>query len=301
MDRKINKCSTWLQEYKRNVHSQSGEDGIIEKILEIIPHKDKWCVEFGAWDGFYCCNTAYLIEDKAYHAVLIEANRSKFNQLQENLSKNKNVILLNRFVGFEDENNLDHILSTTPIPQDFDFLSIDIDGNDYHAWKFIKKYIPKVVCIEFNPTIPTNIRFVQIADPSINQGSSLLSLVELGKEKGYELLSVLPFNAFFVKSEYYPLFHIKSNSPEILRTNLDAITYIFSGYDGKIFLQGFRRLPWHGLDLDENEIQLLPRFLQKYIHNYTKIDHLTFYLYFLLRRLNKYIGKFKDNVSRLKR
>ena len=42
---------TWLLEYKRTVYSQTGEDGIIEKILEIIPDDDKWCVDFGAGDG----------------------------------------------------------------------------------------------------------------------------------------------------------------------------------------------------------------------------------------------------------
>lgn len=202
MARKMNNRSTWLQDYKRNVYSQSGEDGIIEKILEIIPNKDKWCVEFGAWDGFYSSNTAYLIQDKDYHAVLIEANSGKFNQLQKNFASNKNVTTLNRFVGWEKESSLDTILATTAIPRDFDFLSIDIDGNDYHVWNFINKYNPKIVCIEFNPTIPTNIRFVQPADPSINQGASLLSLVELGRKKGYELVSVLLFNAFFVRSEY---------------------------------------------------------------------------------------------------
>jgi hypothetical protein len=36
----------------------------------------------------------------------------------------------------------------------FDFLSIDIDGNDYHAWHAIKNYQPKILMIEFNPTIP---------------------------------------------------------------------------------------------------------------------------------------------------
>jgi hypothetical protein len=170
---------TWLLEFKRDEHSQAGEDGIIEKILEVLPSNDKWCVEFGAWDGVFLTNTRSLICSKGFSAVLIEADKNRFLELQRNYTQQKDrVITINRFVGFEDNDNLDRILSDTPIPQDFDLLSIDIDGNDYHVWKRVSQYKPKVVVIEFNPTIPTEVRFVQPADPALNHGSSLLSLIE---------------------------------------------------------------------------------------------------------------------------
>ena len=181
--------------------SQTGEDGVIEKILEVIPEHDKWCVEFGAWDGVFLTNTRNLIESQGYSAGLIEADKAHFHALQQNYAQHANVITMNRRVGFGQADGLDNILSTTPVPREFDFLSIDIDGNDYHVWRAISHYRPKVVLIEFNPTIPTPVRFVQPADPSVSQGASLLSLVELGKEKGYELVAVLQWNAFFVRSE----------------------------------------------------------------------------------------------------
>ncbi len=118
-----------------------------------------------------------LIESKGFSAVLIEADRNRFNDLQRSYSHLGSCITINRFVGFKENYNLDHILSTTNIPNNFDFLSIDIDGNDFHVWKAISKYRPKLVAIEFNPTIPTQVRFIQPADPSINQCASLLSLV----------------------------------------------------------------------------------------------------------------------------
>jgi hypothetical protein len=271
MRQKSKKYPTWLLEYRLNIYSETGEDGIIKKILEILPSKDKWCVEFGAWDGQDASNTRNLIINEGYSAVLIEGDKAKFAELQKNYAQKKNVITINQFVGFKNQDNLDCILKTTSIPFDFDFICIDIDGNDYHVWKAMAKYQPKLVCIEFNPTIPTEIRFVQPADPAINQGSSLLSLAELGKEKGYELASVLPYNAFFVKSEYYPLFGIDDNSPKALRTDLDSITYLFSGYDGKIFLRGNLRLPWHDIELKESKVQHVPKFLRKYPYH-RKID-----------------------------
>ncbi len=295
----MNRASTWLLEHQRNVYSQSGEDGIIEKILEILPDNDKWCVEFGAWDGLHVSNTRNLIESKGYSSVLIEADKNRFRKLQQNYSQRDDVMTINQFVGFTEEENLDQILSTTCIPFDFDLLSIDIDGNDYHVWKATLTYRPKVVVIEFNPTIPTQVRFVQPADPSVNQGASLLSLVELSKEKGYELVSVLPFNAFFIRREYYQRFQIESNAPEVLRTNLDAVTYLFSGYDGTIFLHGCCKLPWHRIALNESRVQHIPRFLRTYPGNYTRAQKLTFSLYKLVREPSRFTKKILAQTSRL--
>lgn len=295
------KIPTWLLEFKRDEYSQTGEDGIIEKILEILPCNDKWCVEFGAWDGVFLTNTRHLILSKGFSAVLIEADRNKFVELQRNYAQHADrVITINRFVGFGDDDNLDRILSETPIPQDFDLLSVDIDGNDYHVWKRICQYKPKIVVVEFNPTIPTEVRFVQPANPSLNQGTSLLSLVELGKEKGYELVSVLQFNAFFVRKEYFHLFQIESNAPEVLRTDLSAITYLFTGYDGKVFLRGACNLPWHEVDLKESSIQPLPSFLRKYPGHYTYFHRKALRLLLLFRDPTLLLRKFRKRFDRLK-
>ncbi len=287
----MSRDSTWLLEHKRDVYSQTGEDGVIEKILEGLPQNDNWCVEFGAWDGMFLTNTRHLIESKGFSSVLIEANEERFGKLQSNYSQRDNVFTINKFVGFREDDNLDVILGSTPIPLDFDFLSIDIDGNDYHVWKAFSKYQPKMVVVEFNPTIPTHIDFVQPEDPSVNQGASLRSLVELGKEKGYELVSVLLFNAFFVKKEYYPLFELESNAPEVLRTDFSEITYLFSGFDGQIHLRGNCKLPWHDIDMDESQLQPLPRFLRRHPGNYSKFQRKMFSVHKRIVKLRKFIGR----------
>jgi hypothetical protein len=263
---------TWLLEHKKNVHSQTGEDGIIETILSALGDRNRWCVEFGAWDGQHLSNTRNLIESSGYHAVLIEGDPERYQALRDVYKKNDLVVVVNAFVGFGPRSGLDSILARTPVPADFDFCSIDIDGNDYHAWKAITAYRPKLVCIEFNPTIPTDCRFVQPADPSLNQGSSLMALVELGKSKGYQLASVLQFNAFFVREDLFPRLEIGDNSPQTLRTDLSLITYLFHGYDGRIFLHGNSYLAWHGILIDEKRLQILPQILRKYPENYTRLE-----------------------------
>jgi hypothetical protein len=147
------------------------------------------------------------------------------------------------------------------------------------VWKATTAYRPKAVIIEFNPTIPTEVHFVQPADSATSQGCSLSALAALGKEKGYELVSVLPFNAVFVRSDYYPLFGIADNSPQALRKDLGFITYLFAGYDGTLFLRGCGKLPWHGMELSEKRIQHLPAYLRRFPGNYSRLQSNLYFLY----------------------
>lgn len=287
----------WLLDSARNVHSQFGEDGVIEKTLQILPEKDKWCVEFGAWDGVYLSNTRNLIENAGYSAVLIEGDETRFAALKKNYAGNERVIPVHAFVGFTESDGLDAILAGLGIPSDFDFLSIDVDGNDFHIWKAMSKYRPKTVCIEFNPTIATGVRFVQRADPSVNHGSSLSSLVELAQEKDYRLVSVLPVNAFFVDAKYFPRFEIDDNRPETLRKDSRHVTHLFSGYDGTVFLQGNQQLPWHGLPIREPAVQVLPKLLRRHPDNYSKFEKVALGVFRMLSWPRRLIGKIRRAAS----
>ena len=259
------KQNTWLKEFARNVTSQYGEDGIIEKILEVIGENEKWCVEFGSWDGKRCSNTFNLINESGYSAVLIEGNRKRFKDLVKTFEGNKKAILINTFVGFEKENGLDVLLKTIEIPNDFDLLSIDIDGNDYHVWEALHNYKPKVVIIEFNPTIPKTVEFIQPRDVHVTQGSSLLSINKLAKSKGYELVSTTKTNAFFVDSKYFCLFGIRDNSVGTMMTDESLITHIFCGYDGTVFIRGCGIMPWQTIAYKESRVQQLPKWARKTI------------------------------------
>jgi hypothetical protein len=138
------------------------------------------------------------------------------------------------------------------------------------------------VCVEFNPTIPTEVHFVQRPDPGVQQGASLLALTELGREKQYELVCVLSVNAFFVDRPYFARFGIEDNSPFRLRRDLSLVTWMFSGYDGTVHIAGSKKLPWHGIPIDEGALQALPRFLRRFPDAYSGPQRA------LLRALRKY-------------
>lgn len=249
----------WLSSCKFDIASQNGEDGIIEKIFEIMKEDNKWCVEFGAYDGEYLSNVWNLITNKRWSGVLIEADSKKYGNLVKTYRNNHNVICLNRFVEFEGLNTIDKILAETAIPKSFDLLCIDVDGNDYHIWESMKIYEPRAVIIEFNPSMSADIEFIQKKDMKINHGSSLLSLVKLGKQKGYELIATTVINAIFVKRAYFELFKIKDNSPSLLYQDRQFETRLLQMHDGSIVLSGCNRLIWHNMKMDEKSVQALPK------------------------------------------
>lgn len=232
--------NNWLKDYRRKVASQFGEDGVIEKIFEVIGAKNKWCVEFGAGDGKQNSNTWHLINNEAWSSVLIEANRSEFEKLKKRYFGAVNVFLFNSLVGCSGHNALDEILSSTSVPKDFDLLSIDIDGHDYWVWDSVKKYSPQVVMIEFNRSISADFEFIQPKDEKIRSGSSLLSIKKLGESKGYRLIYVYAANAIFVKKDLYQHFYDEEKPiNELWEAGLsNAERKYFQLYDGSIALVG---------------------------------------------------------------
>lgn len=275
----------WLHEHARNVTSQFGEDGILAKVLEVIGARDRWCVEFGAWDGEAMSNTHALVASQGYSAVLIEADGGKFKRLAEKNRGNSKIVPIRAFVGYEGPNRLDALLAreAPAVPRDFDLLSIDIDGNDYHVWDAVIDYRPKVVVIEYNPSIANAVEFVQPRDPALNQGASLRSMDALARRKGYELVAVTTTNGIFVERKYFDRFGIRDNSVAALRTDESLVTHVFSGYDGTVFVRGYGKLVWHEVPYDESRLQQLPRWLRGYPGNYGRVKGLAVRAYRALR------------------
>ena len=256
-----------IKKLKSNTSLKHIEPEILDKIFEVI-EGDNWCVEFGADDGKRLSNTWNLLTIKGWSGVLIEADKKKFVKLTENYKDINRVICFKKFVNFSGPNTIDNILSETEIPQSFDLLSIDIDGNDYHIWDSIKKYTPKVVIIEFNPSFPINIEFIQSKDMKIKQGSSYRSIVMLGNQKSYQLIAVTDINAIFVRNEYFHLFNIKDNSPDKMYNDDKYRTYLYQLYDGTLMVGGFDKLIWYGKKIKNKKVQVLHPYFRRYPGEY---------------------------------
>ena len=246
-----------LLSFARNVTSQHGEDGIIEHIFQIIGEGEKWCVELGALSGKRDSNVWHLIKEKGWSGVLIEADKTQFERSQKEYAGIERAHCVNTFVSFEGEDSLDRVFARTPLPKGFDLFSLDIDGNEYHLWESLTEYRPRVMVIEFNPTIPNDVSFIQPRDMKVFQGSSLRALMELGKRKGYELVAANAFNAFFIVKELFPKFSIADNGIDTLHTDRQYHTRLFQLYDGTLRIVGYDRLFWRNIPIDPEKLQVL--------------------------------------------
>lgn len=222
-----------LADYKSNVTSQSGEDGLIAEILKRIGTENKFCVEFGAWDGKHLSNTWSLWHDQGWSAVLIEGDSAKAADLEVSLTDYPAVKAHCAFVAASGENTLDAILARLGAPKVIDVLSIDIDGDDYQVFESLVLFSARVVVVEYNPTIPPHIELVGTAGSYF--GSSARSLCRLAQTKGYALAACTATNLIFVlKKDFEKMGMAEPRLEEIMP--LDNLTYVITAYDGATFL-----------------------------------------------------------------
>ena len=274
------KNNSSLNKFEKKIYSQFGEDGIVQEIIKRISKKnlDKWCVEFGAKDGISDSNTYNLIKNLDYNAVLIEGDKKFFNELKRNIKSDK-VVKLNKLVSFEGSNKLENILQDTKIPKNFDFLSIDIDGCDYHIFEQLELFTPKIICIEFNHMIPNEVEFVQSKNFALKQGSSPKSLVNLAKLKNYHLVANTLTNLFFVHESIKDFVLEENINLEIIRNDENVKNLIFSGYDGTLFTTKPVEISWHKIKVENKNLQILPKYLRKFPGDYNLVDKVIFYIF----------------------
>jgi hypothetical protein len=204
--------------YEKKVRSQNGEDGMIEEIFRRIGAADRFFVEFGVQDGLEC-NTAHLSLDKDWSGLLIEGNERFYRSLCVNYAQHHKVRTAHQFVTRE---NIAVIFQYYAVPAEFDFLSVDIDGNDYWVWMALAAYRPRVVVIEYNAAFPPPRKAVIEYNPKFVWngtsyfGASLSSLAALGKRLGYALVGadLRGVNAFFIREDLLDAAKFTALTPE---------------------------------------------------------------------------------------
>jgi hypothetical protein len=203
--------NSFYKSYAKNVYSQNGEDGIVEELLNRLNINNGWVCEFGAWDGIHLSNTFNLVK-KGFNAVFIEGDVDKYNDLLKTVNQYNNIIPINAYVDYNDtQNSLDNLLETTNIPIDFDILSIDIDSYDYHIWKSLSKYQPKIVIIEINSSVNTD-NNNYIHDSNQYFGTGFKPTFDLGIEKGYTFI-LHTGNMFFIRNDLFHKLNIHYDNP----------------------------------------------------------------------------------------
>jgi hypothetical protein len=203
--------NVFYNKYNKNIYSQNGEDGIIEELLKRLEINKGWVCEFGAWDGIHLSNTFSLVE-KGFNAVFIEGDQEKYKDLLKTVERYPNIIPINAYVDHNtSDTSLDNLLRKTNIPIDFDILSIDIDSYDYQVWKSLDIYKPKIIIIEINSSIDTNI-ITHIHTPGKYAGTGFRPMYNLGIQKGYTFI-LHTGNMFFIRNDLFKKINITYINP----------------------------------------------------------------------------------------
>jgi hypothetical protein len=190
-----------FNKYQPDIYSQNGEDGVIAEILKRLNlfNANNWCVEFGAWDGKHLSNTFALVERNNFNAVYIEGEERRFQDLLDTVKAYPKITPIFAYIDRQstDENSLDRLLEKTPIPKEFELLSIDIDSYDLDVWESLNNYNPKIVVIEINSSIPPGIVWRHSAKTT---GNTFTATVNVAQQKGYTLVCHIG-NLIFVRND----------------------------------------------------------------------------------------------------
>ncbi len=190
-----------LESHAKQVYSQGGEDGVLLRLFDIIGVRHRSFVEFGAWDGVHLSNTANLRLNHGWSGLLMDgSDRADGTLVRREMVTAENVEALFDHYG---------------VAEDFDLLSIDIDGNDYWVWKALERYKPRVVIGEYNIFFQPETAKTIAYDPdhvwdsdhyNLYHGASLGAFEKLAQEKGYALVYTEPYcpNAIFVRESELP-------------------------------------------------------------------------------------------------
>lgn len=139
----------WVNQIKNVVtavkrYAQFGEEAIFDYIYDNIGTTNRYLVDFGASSlNIGLSNSKYLLE-KGWNGLLMDGKTDG------------NPFIKQEFITAE---NICELFKKYEVPNEFDLLSIDIDGNDIWVLEniLLGGYKPRVIINEFNGCIPVGV------------------------------------------------------------------------------------------------------------------------------------------------
>lgn len=196
------------------LNSQGNQDGVLAYIFENIGVTNKYYVEFGfnsrTFDGGSGANTYVLHKHFGWKGLLMDGG-----------NENEAINLHKEFMVPE---NIASIFRKHNIPEEPDFVSIDIDSFDIWLFKALVTggFRPRVLTIEYNCNFPLGVSITCEPDSQTNVidrafGSSLSAVDEVAREHGYSVVQVVcGLDAVLVRDDVLkgepalPLSHFKN-------------------------------------------------------------------------------------------
>ncbi len=199
-----------LSEVEFSVFSQSGDDGIIQYLINTLDIKEKFFIEFGV-QNYIESNTRFLLMNDNWSGLILDGSEEHINFIRNdyyywayNLRAKKLFIT---------KDNINQAFEEEKVSGEIGLLHIDIDGNDYWIWKAIHVVNPVIVIVEYNAgfgadrsiTVPYRHDFERYNAhySGLYYGASLQAFCDLAEEKGYAFVgsNLNGNNAYFVRKD----------------------------------------------------------------------------------------------------
>lgn len=199
-----------LAEVEFRVHSQFGDDGILQWLVARLPSLPKRFVEFGVED-YTEANTRFLMINNGWRGLVMDGSPANIGRLRRQPWFWRND--LEAHTCFVTRDNVDSEIARWARGAAIGLLHIDVDGNDYWLWDAVKTIVPGVVVMEYNAvlgadraiTIPYQADFRRLSAHHSGQyfGASLAALTHLANSKGYALIGCNSAgnNSYFVRRD----------------------------------------------------------------------------------------------------
>ena len=195
------------------VFSQFDEDGIILFLLAVAGLGSRRFVDIGAGDGVIASNSANLALNLGFHGLFVDAREAEVERGRRFYadhpdSRERPPPFVREFVTTE---NVNELVRGAGFEGDVDFLSIDIDGNDYWIFEALDCIRPRLVCVETHTEYGLE-DFVAPYDPAFDWrsappgsriGASPLAMTRLAERLGYRLVgaNLYGFNTFYLRRD----------------------------------------------------------------------------------------------------
>jgi hypothetical protein len=206
--------SVWETGYR--VFSQFDEDGVILFCLSAAGTGARRFVDIGAGDGVIASNTANLALNLGFHGLFIDARATEVERGRHFYAahpdtKERPPVFLREWVTRENANEL---VRRAGFEGEIDFLSIDLDGNDYWIFEALDCVQPRLVCVETHTEHGLD-DFVAPYDPDFDWrrapresriGASPLAMTRLAERLGYRLVgaNLYGFNVLYLRADLAP-------------------------------------------------------------------------------------------------
>jgi hypothetical protein len=191
------------------VHSQWGDDGIIQYLIQHVAYGPDSFVEFGVSD-YTEANTRFLLVNDNWRGMIIDGSSENMERVRASeIYWRYDLTAIDAFIT---RDNINELISSAGFRGPLGILSVDIDGNDYFVWDAIDVVTPAIVIAEYNAVFGPDLAVSVPYDPGFRRtqahssnlfwGCSLAALCHLAEKKGYVFVGCNSHgnNAYFVKA-----------------------------------------------------------------------------------------------------